>query len=91
MHRMLHAQDIGELSPYYDTARKSKAKTCDFRRELFFLKLKPFFFSLLCTVHINLAYQNVIQLPSVKYNRFYISKIQFYVKCMLYKMMPIVT
>ena len=87
---MLHVQDIGELSPSYDCARKSKAK-CVISEENFFLKTTSFLFSLLCTLHINLAYQNVISLPSVKYDWFYVSKNQFYAKYMLYKMRSIVT
>ena len=59
--------------------------------EKFFLKIKSFLFSLLCIIHINWAYQNVIPLPSVKYDRLYISKIQFCVKYMLYKMRSIGT
>ena len=34
----------------------------------FFLNLKAFFFSLPCIVHINFAHQNVIPLPSIKYD-----------------------
>ena len=35
LHRMLHVQDIGEFGPCYDSGRKSRAKRCDFRLELF--------------------------------------------------------
>ena len=56
----------------------------------FFLKSKSFLFTLLCIVHINFAYQNFIPLPSIKYDWFYVSKIQIYIIYMLCKMMYIV-
>ena len=71
---MLHVQDLGEFGPCYDSGRKSKAKRCDFKLEPF-LKSKSFIFALLCLVHNNFAYQNVIPLPSIKYDWFYVSKI----------------
>ena len=64
---------------------------CMTSEENFILKTKSFLFSLQCTVHINLAYQNVIPLSSVKYDWFYVSKIHFFVKYMLFKMRYIVT
>ena len=68
---MLHVQDIVGLGPCYDSAVISD--------ENFLLKTKSSLFSLLFIVHINLAYQNVVPLPNVKYDWFYISRIQFYI------------
>ena len=76
IYRMLHVQDLGEFGPCYDSGRKSKAKRCDFELEPFFLNLKAFLFALLCIVHINFAYPNVILLTSIKYDWFHVSKIQ---------------
>ena len=87
---MLHVRDIVELGPCFDSARTFKAKRV-ISDENFFLNTKSSLFSLLRIVHINLAYQNVIPLPNVNYVWFYVSKIKFYIKHMLYKMRSIVT
>ena len=73
------------------TVPENLRQKCVISEENFFLKTKSFLFSLLCTVHINLAYLNAVPLPSVKYDLFYVSKIQLHVKYMLYKMKSIVT
>ena len=54
----------------------------------FFVKTKSFLFSPLCIVGIK-AYKSVIQILS-EYDWFYVSKIQLYIKYMLYKMMIVV-
>ena len=87
---MLHVRDKVKIGPCYDSARKFKVKRV-ISDENFFLKLKFSFFSLLRIIHINLAYQNVIPQPNVKYDWYYVSKIQFNIKCNLYKMRPIKT
>ena len=66
---MLHVQDIVELGPCYNSARKLKVKRVISDKN-FFLKTKSSLFSLLRIVHINLAYRNVIPLSNVKYDWF---------------------
>ena len=61
IYNILHVK----LGPCYNSARKFKVIRV-ISDENFFLKTKNSLFSLLCIVHINLAYQNVITLPNVK-------------------------
>ena len=84
-----HAAHAGHrrVSSCYDSAENLWQK-CVISEENCFLKTKSFLFSLLCIVHINLAYQNVIPLPSGKYDWFYVSKIQFYVKYIVHGPSP---
>ena len=69
---MLHVQVIVGLGSCYDSARKFQFNQKFFlkTKSSLFLKLKIFFFSLLCIVHINLVYQNVIPLPMLNMTGF---------------------